>query len=315
MLVLNDLQVIRLLAPARYRKFCIGFLSIAALAALFVLGGGGFLSWAFLLVFGGLGATFLIIGLKAAEPYRPGQSFPLWRQRDAQIARGYDSLVPYGILIAVACFLYMAVEGFSVLATFLLVAGAGTALSGRHLRMVKKVHGNVDAAAVDQAQRIGERAANRIYLAYANFGADDREEQHGNILFLVGADRMIHGLHDNREWHMAEWGFDEIGALGLRLVNAQLAHIVVVHRDGRRIQVLIDPVHIQTTEPRTFVRSFIELIDDWYSGGAQDKALPSARRRIVADVETKPAELVGQARELDFAAPLIKRAASRPLEL
>ncbi|GAA4020993.1 hypothetical protein GCM10022280_21910 [Sphingomonas swuensis] len=308
MLVLNPVHVMRRTRKGVFWALVAGVAAFTVLALFMVADEGGWVAWACLLFFGGGGAVVTFMGLLPPKPYQPRRSLKGWRGTDSKIVLGYKLMIVVGLALSGAALLWGFNSGFNAGLAKGLLGGLGLAGYAYYGLIAKSAHGDVDAAAVGIAADLGAKGRNSIYLAYANYGADDPQERKGNMIFLVGADRVITCHHDGHDWRSTEQPFDRIHALGLRQTEQHESCIYLEFEDGTSTLITLDPALIMTTEPRTFIRSLLELIDHWALDGAATPAAAS-RRRVVTDMgsegERKP-ELVGQAQGIAFATPIIE---------
>ena len=323
MLALNRVQVMKRAKPALWWFVTVGCSLFGILAVWMGLDDGGAIPWLIFLFFGGGALAFAYLGIKPAHYYEPGVSFKTLRHQDATIARNYRLTILAGVAIALVAIVWKLTEGLnsSTLGRGL-IGGIGVAAYGYYGLIAKRVHDNVDAVAVDLAQEHGSSRRNRIYLAYLNFMASDKQNKPGNVILLVGADRLLMCRYGDGAWESSEQPFASIEALGFMQRNNETG-IYFQFDNGNNFQVALDQTHITTTEPQTFVRSFLSLLDSWCEA-PQAAIAPTSRRRIVTG-SIQPADtgesitLVGQAQEAQFATAAIDGAlaafASQPRQL
>lgn len=341
MLVLNHVQILRRKRKSEFWALNALFAALGVGSLFLVAQEGSWKAWLCLLFFGGGGAAWTFLNFQPPKAYKPGLSFRSARTKDSKIVLGYKLLIFVGLALS---FIGLALSGTDLLRVLnsdfnasrvleivlrilndhYMQAGIGAAVFGCYGLIAKSAHGNVDAAAVALSQDLGAHGRNAIYLAYANYGAADPQEREGNIIFLVGADRVIICLHDGFDWSSTEKAFEQIYALGIYTKSQGCeTRIYLEFADGKSTEIAIDPRFTPTTEPQTFVRSLLELIDQWALGGVTTPEAAS-RRRVVKDMtseEDLAPKLLGQARDIAFATPTIEKTfpgfspASRRLEL
>lgn len=309
MLALNRVQVMKRAKPALWWFVTVGCSLFGILAVWMSLDDGGVIPWLIFLFFGGGAFLFGYLGLKPARHYEPGVSFNLLRRPDATIIRNYRLTILAGVIITLATIVWKLAEGLnsSTLGRGL-VGGIGLAAYGYYGLIAKRVHDNVDAVAVDLAHEHGSSRRDKIYLAYLNFTASDEQNKAGNAILLVGADRLLMCRYGDGSWRSSEQPFSSIESFGFMQRNSETG-LYFEFDSGNIFQMALDPTCITTTEPQTFVRSFLSLLDSWCEA-PQGTIAPTSRRRIVTN-SIQPADtvgpiaLVGQAQEAQFATAAI----------
>ncbi len=237
-------------------------------------------------------------------------SFRALRRKDATIIRNYRLIIATGAIIASAAIIWELTQGSAVrVLTRGVLVGLALAAYGYHALNAKRVHGDVDAVAVDFSQRYGSSQLNEIYLAHVNFAATDQLNKTGNRILLVGADRLLLCHFADGSWNSSEQPFSKVAALGFFRHNNQTT-VYFEFIDGTIFKTVLNPTHIVTTESKTFLRSLLSLLDSWYEA-PKATAMTIAARRIILTVGTESQDmveavaLVGQAQEAQFATTAI----------
>lgn len=260
MLALNNVATMRRVKP---RTWLVLMLTMAlfALLSLALLDTGEFWIWGGLILFGGGGAMFLIMGVvHRGSAYRPGITFPEVRLDDRQIGVMYRGFAWLGAATCLGFLLYGWVAGSVLGAAGDAIGGLGTILFALAGLAAKKVHRDVDPAVAALAATLDPLRATPLRMACGGFGPGRGPVGKGETILVADHWSVSVSRHDGRQWITARHGFADIAELGV-LREEQSITIYFRFRDGSDFALELDPYGEDATEPYSLCRSLLELLD------------------------------------------------------
>jgi hypothetical protein len=260
MLALNNVATMRRLKPKRW----LGLMSIFAvftLIGIFALGSGEWWAWVCLIMFGGGGAMFLVMGIiHRGSPYQPGLSFKGLRMDRRQIGATYRAAAWTGAAVCLGFLVYGLIAG-SILGVvadaiggLLLIVFAFAGLAAG------KVHRDVDPAVAALAATLDPLRASQIEIACSSFEPARASPRKGATMLAADVRSLSLSRHDGRQWLTERRVVADIAELGL-LTEEQSLIIYFRFRDETEFVVELDPFGHDATEPYALCRSLLELID------------------------------------------------------
>lgn len=220
------------------------------------------------------------------EYYIPGKTFLAYRSKDNVIVKRYRLLLWLGVAAAIIGL----IGGFLLKGLFYKVAIAGAIIGylGYRGGIAKSAHGDIDYSAVETLREEGLITDEKVYASYQNFDSSDDEGNEGDIALVFLADGMIAFYCAEDGWYEAHKKFSEITELGISTGQDMSFFILMRFDDETQLRLSIDPSLRLSTDPASFTRQFLEILDASLTSGALGRETNRRRRVVVEDNPSLP---------------------------
>lgn len=276
----------------------------------FVEIGGGKDIFAMLICWGFVGVGVFILRSSTSQKgteYISGKSFQGYRGNDKKIIISYKILLWSGIILTPTLLIMRYWQpGFAALSAIFI---------GYYGLISKKAHGDIDWVAIEILRGARLITEEKVYASYMNFDPSERKPgKKGDAVFGVLSDSMVILFTDGKGWKALKKKFSQITEVGIfpSSPNGNNIFILIRFMDGDQYKLKLDLFLKLTTEPQTFVRYFLETLDNFLMPADTDKAT-TRRRRVVeeqsgpsSDASTAPQQASPSARQLELAEGTLK---------